>query len=52
MSDDFSFAYSLATLDWAREEHDVVGDQRQIDGERLRARLVSRSLRRIWYLFR
>ncbi|WP_458188898.1 hypothetical protein [Haladaptatus sp. NG-WS-4] len=52
MSDDSQYAYSLATLDWAREEHDVLGDRRRIDGQRLRARVLSRMLGRLWNLFR
>jgi hypothetical protein len=40
--------YSVATLDWAREEHSRLGDcqRTRVDGERLRARLLSRSLAR------
>ena len=49
MADDFPEArYSFATLDWAREEYAVLGDQRRIDGGRLRARLMSRLLVRVW----
>ncbi|GAA0224940.1 hypothetical protein GCM10009000_044770 [Halobacterium noricense] len=56
MSDNFPGArYSTATLEWAREEHGALGETR-IDGERLRARLVSRalsqSLTRLLTLFR
>ncbi|WP_266078977.1 hypothetical protein [Haladaptatus caseinilyticus] len=36
--------FSTATVDWAREEHDMLGRHRRIDTERLRARLVSRTL--------
>ncbi|WP_433626207.1 hypothetical protein [Halomicrococcus sp. NG-SE-24] len=41
--------YSVATLDWAREEHSRLGDCRptRVDGERLRARLLSRFLARV-----
>ncbi|WP_227374747.1 hypothetical protein [Haladaptatus halobius] len=49
MVDDFPNArYLLATLDWAREEHAALGDWRRIDGERLRARLLSWLFARLW----
>ncbi|WP_049969425.1 hypothetical protein [Haladaptatus cibarius] len=44
MADDFPGArYSTATLDWARNGHEMLG-KHEIGGERLRARLLSRAL--------
>ncbi|WP_435155592.1 hypothetical protein [Haladaptatus sp. DFWS20] len=48
MSDDFpGVRYSTATLDWACEKHDALGEHRRIDAERLRNRLISRLLSRL-----
>lgn len=49
MADDFPTArFSVATFDWARDEHATLEDlsRARIDGERLRERASSQSLGR------
>lgn len=54
MADDFPEArYSTATLDWAREEHATLADRPvRVDGERLRAALLSRLASRLLAVLR